>query len=92
MAKQLTVAYPPGYCDLTKRMTDKRLGLPESENVRLIVWEYEEIYGEQHRRVFDIIEGSRKNMVRWFNREREWWAERKCEVKVENIPDNPGGH
>jgi hypothetical protein len=83
---------PPGYLDLSKRMTDKRLGLPEAEQVRLIVYEYEEIHGDQCRMVYDILEGPRKWIVTWFNREREWWADRKCEVKVENVPAYNGGH
>ena len=76
------------FLDLTKRLTDKRLGMPESERVRFIVWVNYEDSGIKRDVVDDIIEGTRKYMIKYFNNYREGWIERKCDVKVEPIVES----
>ena len=46
--------------DTSKRMTRKKLGFPEAEKIRLLVFRYEIVFGEQLRRIDDIIEGPHK--------------------------------
>ena len=70
--------------DSTKRLTNVKLGFPDEERLRLIVWDVEEKYGERYRFIHDIVEGPRVFIVRYFNRERTWWGD-NMEIKVEKI-------
>ena len=71
--------------DTSKRMTRKKLGFPEAEKIRLLVFRYEIVFGEQLRRIDDIIEGPHKWIVSYFNCEREWWDNDTFEIEVEEV-------
>ena len=58
--------------DLSKNLTEKRMGLSGIEFVRFVVKEQREEDGYWY--VHDIIEGNRKVMIRYFNRKRIIWS------------------
>jgi hypothetical protein len=93
--------------DINKNLTEKRLGLPGTELIRLIIWENttEESWERKdgnwvtvdvpRRMVYDIVEGTRRQMIRWFNNHREDWLAHgvgKIDVRAETVPAYNGGH
>lgn len=75
---------------LDRNLTELRL--PESarkaETIRVIVWETDADTGA--RSILDIVEGGRREIIRWFNRYRRQWAEqgRTNTARIEVVPDD----
>lgn len=78
-----------GDVPLSRNLTELRL--PEqarkANTIRCIVWEHDEDTGA--RSILDIIEGGRKEVIRFFNRKREDWANtgRSDTARIEAVPD-----
>ena len=59
---------------LDRNLTQKRLPkeVQQAETIRCIVWERDQDTGS--RSILYIVEGSRKDVIRFFNGNREMWA------------------
>jgi hypothetical protein len=74
---------------LNRNLTELRL--PEqarkANTIRCIVWERDADTGA--RSILDIVEGSRKDIIRFFNRKREDWASTGGSetARIEVVPD-----
>lgn len=65
---------------LNNRLSKKRLTLPPCDHILIIIWDTDE---DGIRTVFDIVSGTPRKMIRYFNKWREEWSIAKRIVNLE---------
>jgi hypothetical protein len=73
---------------LDRNLTELRLpaSARDAKTIRVIIWETDADTGA--RSILDIVEGGRREIIRWFNRHRQQWAEqgRTNTARIEEVP------